>query len=72
MAASREPFMRQVFIKPAQEGMDQATFKRNLFVVRKYSTHTIEKEQLRFYICSLSTDVIVYKVCLSIACLIHD
>jgi hypothetical protein len=35
-----------------------------LFVLRKYSTHRILEEGLRFYVCSLSSDTIVYKVSL--------
>lgn len=65
VARTNEPLMRQIFIKLAgpEEEFDEDRFKRQLFVVRKLSTHQIESENLRFYICSLSTDIIVYKVC---------
>lgn len=33
-----------------------------VFVLRKYATHKIPTSDLRFYICSLSPDTIVYKV----------
>lgn len=32
-----------------------------LYILRKFSTHTLQGEDLRFYICSLSTSTIVYK-----------
>lgn len=64
VARTNEPLMRQLFIKPAAPDaeFDEERFKRQLFIVRKLSTHQIEGENLRFYICSLSTDIIVYKV----------
>lgn len=32
-----------------------------MYILRKFSTHTLQGEGLRFYICSLSTTTIVYK-----------
>ncbi|XP_073839510.1 uncharacterized protein [Musca autumnalis] len=60
VARSSEPLSRQVFVvRPA--GMDDDTFKRRVFVVRKRASHELAKEGRRFYICSLSSRTIVYK-----------
>lgn len=37
------------------------SFRQRVFTLRKYSTHQLLKQQLRFYCCSLSCDTIVYK-----------
>ncbi|XP_055950740.1 uncharacterized protein LOC129984806 isoform X1 [Argiope bruennichi] len=59
VAKTNEPLMRQVFVVAPQ--MDQDTFRREVFVLRKYATHKIPTEDLRFYICNLSPSTIVYK-----------
>lgn len=60
VARKSEPLSRQVFVtRPA--GMDDETFKRKTFVLRKRASHELAKEGRRFYICSLSTKTIVYK-----------
>ncbi|KAF7492057.1 Glutamate synthase [NADH] [Sarcoptes scabiei] len=61
MACSQEPMMRQVFVQPNDPEMSLKEFQQKLFVLRKYSTHQLIKEGFRFYICSLSTEIIVYK-----------
>ncbi|GIY04138.1 glutamate synthase, partial [Caerostris extrusa] len=53
------PLMRQVFI--AAPTMDSDTFRREVFVLRKYATHKIPTSDLRFYICNLSPTTVVYK-----------
>ncbi|KAH6927180.1 hypothetical protein HPB50_000143 [Hyalomma asiaticum] len=60
VARSTEPYMRQVFVVPTggQAGND---FKRDVFVLRKTTSHKIPSDKLRYYICSLSPDTIVYK-----------
>lgn len=60
VARSTEPYMRQVFVVPTggQAGSD---FKRDVFVLRKVTSHKIPTDKLRYYICSLSPDTIVYK-----------
>lgn len=58
VARSSEPLMRQVFLTGKQ---DEETFKRNIFFLRKVSTHIIPKPGQRFYCCSLSNRVVVYK-----------
>uniref|UniRef100_A0A8D8SW26 Glutamate synthase [NADH] n=1 Tax=Cacopsylla melanoneura TaxID=428564 RepID=A0A8D8SW26_9HEMI len=58
VARNSEPFMRQVFLTGKQ---DEEEFKRQIFVLRKISTHRIPKPGQRFYICSLSNRIVVYK-----------
>ncbi|XP_026675785.1 putative glutamate synthase [NADPH] [Diaphorina citri] len=50
--------MRQVFLTGKQ---DEEEFKRQIYVLRKVSTHKIPKPGQRFYICSLSNRIVVYK-----------
>ncbi len=59
------PHFDQVIIA-AGEGLDQEAFERQLFVIRKWSSQQIRVEsslsqKLMFYICSLSTKVIIWK-----------
>ncbi|XP_026675773.1 glutamate synthase 1 [NADH], chloroplastic [Diaphorina citri] len=58
VARNSEPFMRQVFLTGKQ---DEEEFKRQIYVLRKVSTHKIPKPGQRFYICSLSNRIVVYK-----------
>ncbi|KAJ8680883.1 hypothetical protein QAD02_016670 [Eretmocerus hayati] len=58
VAKKCEPYMRQVFVTGDQE---VETLKRQVFVLRKKSSHKIPKPGLRYYICSLSVKVVVYK-----------
>ncbi|MDA3852330.1 MAG: glutamate synthase large subunit [Spirochaetaceae bacterium] len=64
-AIAAEPVMKQVFIS-AHEGLDDAALERKLFVIRKRVTHRVrgqeafDKDEF-FYVCSLSTKVIIYK-----------
>jgi len=59
------PHMEQLFVAAA-DGLQGDDFERQLYILRKQSTHTvrsdskIEQRDL-FYFCSLSTKVIVYK-----------
>ncbi|GAA5893643.1 glutamate synthase (NADH) [Sporobolomyces salmoneus] len=70
-ALSREPIILQPFVvlkaaygadtKESQNGeFDEKYFERQLYVLRKHSTHTIKLET-GFYICSLSNKNVVYK-----------
>jgi len=63
-AKACEPMMEQVFVG-AQEGLSQEAFERKLFVIRKLATRKIRDTKIDrnsfFYICSLSTRVLVYK-----------
>ena len=50
----------------AAEGLDQEAFERQLFIIRKWSSHQIRvesnlRQKLMFYICSLSTKVMIWK-----------
>ena len=60
-----QPFIKQLFIQ-AEEGLSQEEFDRKLFLIRKRVSHLLRgdnklKEAKLFYVCSLSTSVIVYK-----------
>ncbi len=63
-ALSSEPEMQQLFIK-ADDGISDDDFERKLFIIRKSATHAVRGSSTdpdhRFYICSLSPKVIVYK-----------
>ncbi|KAK5646014.1 hypothetical protein RI129_004478 [Pyrocoelia pectoralis] len=60
VAKNAEPFMRQVFIAPINEISDEE-IDTQFFVLRKRATHSIPLPGRRFYICSLSRLVVVYK-----------
>lgn len=63
-ALSVEPEMEHVFIA-CPDHLKSDEFERKLFVLRNYSSHTInntvKKDTIGFYIASLSNNVIVYK-----------
>ncbi|XP_067129509.1 uncharacterized protein [Centruroides vittatus] len=59
VAQSSEPYMQQVFIIGPK--MKQNEFKKQVYILRKIATHKIPLHGNRFYICSLSTEIIVYK-----------
>jgi glutamate synthase (NADPH/NADH) large chain len=63
-ARAAEPVMEQLFVA-AKEGSDQESLERQLFVIRKLASHRLRssdlKQALMFYICSLSTKVVIYK-----------
>ena len=63
-AKACEPAMEQVFIA-TEEGISQEAFERKLFVIRKLATRRIRNSQIDrnsyFYICSLSSRLLVYK-----------
>lgn len=64
-ALSVEPFMEQVFIACPDHITNPDDFERKLFVLRNYATHTInntvKKDEIGFYLASLSHKTIVYK-----------
>ncbi|WP_101757162.1 glutamate synthase large subunit [Oceanicoccus sp. KOV_DT_Chl] len=59
-----EPQIEQVFIKKP-DGLTQQEFDRKLYVLRKYTGHTINEKVTAeadvFYIASLSSSTVVYK-----------
>ncbi len=63
-ARAAMPAFEQLFIA-AGEGLDQDAFERQLFLIRKQASHRIREgnlpQALSFYICSLSTRVLIYK-----------
>ncbi len=63
-ARASEPVIEQLFIAAA-DGLDQEALERQLFVIRKVASHRLRgsnlKQALMFYVCTLSTKVIVYK-----------
>ncbi|MGH7128775.1 MAG: glutamate synthase subunit alpha, partial [Planctomycetaceae bacterium] len=60
-----EPHMEQLFVA-ADDGLDQDALERQLFLIRKWVSRRIREEsdlaqRLMFYVCSLSTKVLIYK-----------
>jgi glutamate synthase (NADPH/NADH) large chain len=64
-ALSVEPNIEQVFITCNDHNIEGDAFERKLFVLRNYASHTIhasiKKDEIGFYIASLSYKTIVYK-----------
>ncbi|HEV7999266.1 MAG TPA: glutamate synthase subunit alpha, partial [Planctomycetaceae bacterium] len=63
-ARAAEPVIEQLYIGAAP-GLDQPAFERQLFVIRKQASRILRtsdlEQALMFFICSLSSKVIVYK-----------
>ncbi len=63
-ARAAMPVFEQLFVA-SQPGIDQDAFERQLFMIRKRASHTIREgalpQALKFYICSLSSKVLIYK-----------
>ena len=64
-ARATEPVIEQLFIAAA-EGFEDDTFERQLYLIRKQASHLLRNDESleqckMFYICSLSTKVIIYK-----------
>ncbi|MET0378086.1 MAG: glutamate synthase subunit alpha, partial [Spongiibacteraceae bacterium] len=64
-ALTAMPFIEQLFVAAA-EGIDNEAFERQLYIIRKLATRTLRYESNHeqadwFYICTLSSQVIVYK-----------
>lgn len=60
-----EPAIEQLFVAAA-DGLSQAEFERALYIIRKRASHALRgsdklKYALQFYVCSLSTQIIIYK-----------
>ena len=65
IAKKSQPVIKQLIISKA-DNVDAQAFERALFIIRKQVSHTIRtdetlSEALLFYICSLSTTIIIYK-----------
>ncbi|GFN84677.1 glutamate synthase [NADH] [Plakobranchus ocellatus] len=52
-------FHLQVYVVPVDGKCED--FDKQIYLLRKYSSHQIPKQNLRFYICSLNSKTIVYK-----------
>ncbi len=63
-ARAAMPAFEQLFVA-SKPGLDQDAFERQLFVIRKRASHAIREgtlpQALKFYICSLSSKVLIYK-----------
>ncbi len=64
-ARQSEPVIEQIFVAAA-EGLQGDAFERTLYKIHKQASHRLRgskslKQALMFYICSLSTKVIIYK-----------
>jgi glutamate synthase domain-containing protein 1 len=63
-ARAAEPAIEQLFIAAADD-LEGDAFERHVYMIRKRASHTLRlsdmEQALMFYICSLSTKVIVYK-----------
>ena len=63
-ARQSEPHMEQLIIAAA-DGLEAETFERQLYMIRKRASHQLrggDLEQAKmFYICSLSSNVMIYK-----------
>jgi len=70
-ARAAEPYIMQLFIG-ASDGIGGDDFERQLYIIRKRASHQLRfdkklEERLLFYICSLSTKVMIYKGMLNTA-----
>ncbi|PHQ35705.1 glutamate synthase large subunit [Rhodopirellula bahusiensis] len=64
-ARQSEPVIEQLFVGAA-DGLTNEEFERQLYLIRKQASHELRggtkiKQALMFYVCSLSTKVIIYK-----------
>jgi glutamate synthase (NADPH/NADH) large chain len=64
-ARAAQPVFRQLLIA-AQDGLSDEVFERQLYLIRKQASHAIRDDRRlsqakMFYICSLSTKVLIYK-----------
>ncbi len=64
-ARATEPVIEQLFIAAA-ENLDTEAFERQLYLIRKQASHALRNDESlqqckMFFICSLSTKVIIYK-----------
>jgi len=64
-ALTAAPHIEQLFIA-AGDGLEGDAFERKLYLIRKHASHELRndetlEEALTFYICSLSTKVLIYK-----------
>jgi len=68
-ARAAAPFIEQLFVA-ATDGIEGDNFERELYMIRKQASHTLRRDESMkqaqmFYVCSLSTKIIIYKGMLS-------
>ena len=65
IAIETEPFVSQIFIGKTDPKQEDSEFIRKLYISRKVTEHTIINSKLSesnyFYLCSLSTRIIIFK-----------
>ena len=63
-ARASEPVIEQIFVA-SESGLSNEEFERKLYVIRKDAGHQLRQSSMKqaklFYICSLSTKILVYK-----------
>jgi glutamate synthase (NADPH/NADH) large chain len=64
-ARAAQPHIEQLFIA-ASDGLEGDAFERKLYLIRKRASHALRQdeslaERQHFYVCSLSTKVMIYK-----------
>ncbi len=64
-ARKAAPRFEQLFVAAA-DGIEEKKFEREIYIARKQASHRLRadknlKERLNFYVCSLSTRLIIYK-----------
>ncbi len=59
-AQRKMPRIEQLFVSPDDE-MDTAEFNRHLFVARRKSEIALDQASEEFYVCSLSSEIVLYK-----------
>jgi len=62
-ARAGEPKVRQLFLKPLDESLDEAAFNRKLYIVNQRAIHEIRDVEVdnHWYVSSISTRTIIYK-----------
>jgi glutamate synthase (ferredoxin) len=62
-AKAGEPLVRQLFLKPVDENLDEAAFNRKLYIANQRAIHEIRDPEVdnHWYVSSISTRTIIYK-----------
>ncbi|QOX80000.1 glutamate synthase large subunit [Trichlorobacter lovleyi] len=62
-AKAGEPLVRQLFLKPVDESLDEAAFNRKLYIANQRAIHEIRDPEVdnHWYVSSISTRTIIYK-----------
>jgi len=57
-AKSLQPNIKQLFLTSQ---LSKDDFRKQVYLCRKIATHEVPRQDRKFYLCSLSTDIITYK-----------